>query len=106
MNKNKLLKQIRDTYSEDGGGLKKLKRQKRATLFVLAIFMFIVFQLDVFNFENIIGVFSFIVINAFLMAFHANLNSSIYTYDVVKEVVDFNKIDKLLEEEDNEQSNS
>ena len=101
MNKLKILKDIRDTYSDREKGLKKLKKLKLVGLIGYVVLIVLAFQFDLFNLEErFIFVFLFIFVSVFLSSLFTTAISGIQNYEIVKEVIDMDKVEELIKEEE------
>ena len=102
MKKLKVLQDIKDTYSDKEKGLKKLKKLKLIGLIGYIIIIALAFNYDLFNLEErFIFVFFFIFTSVFLNSLYSMSVSGIQNYDIVKEVIDLEKVDELIQEEKN-----
>lgn len=100
MDKIKILEEIKKTYAYESDGLKKLKKLKLISSLIYCVVMLFAFQLQIFNYEQLIFIFLFVFVSTFVLYFYAVYDSSIRTYHIVQEILDFEKLDKILNDVD------
>ena len=64
--------------------------------------MLVAFRLKLFNFEKIFSIFLFIFFSTFVLYFYIIYSSAVKNYEILQEILDFEKIEKIIEEAEKE----
>ena len=100
MKRQKMLQDIKETYSDNTQGVKKLKKLKLIGIAGYAIIILLAFNFDLFNLkERFIFVFLFIFTSVFFNSLFTVAHSGLQSFDLVREIIDFDKLEELIEEE-------
>lgn len=97
-----MIKEIQKYYSLGSNGKKIFTRLKWLSFLISFLIMLFAFNLNIFNFEKIFLIFLFIGLGTFVLSFYITYDSAIRQYDILQEILDFEKIEKIIKEAEKE----